>query len=76
MDFSQGFLHIIYYYADEKQTQATKIALKELPMTEHIENEELQFWKEIVATTLQPIPEKLTRATELKKASIIIYLTQ
>ena len=37
-------------------------------MTEDIETEELQFWKEIVATTLQPIPEKLTRATELKKS--------
>ena len=54
--------------------KTTKTLLKDVPMTEHIEQEKFEFWKEIIATALQPIPEKLRRSymqLNLKKVLIL-----
>ena len=60
-------MFIIDLSIDEKQTQTTEIALRRL-LIKQLDGQELIFWKKTIADTLQPIPEGLTRATELKKS--------
>ena len=55
---------------DEKQVRKTEKFLKEKkrknPMKK-LEGNECDFWMEKIATTLQPIPERLTGIDDLKK---------